>query len=327
MNAIKGDVMQLSISVEGLFGLNWPRWKMLAQAVEQSGFSSLYCSDHFLYLNPPDVDSLEVYTALTYLADHSQRVNIGTMVSPLSFRDPVMMARQAMAINDLSEGRMILGVGAGWIEREHMMFGYDLGDVKTRMDRLEEGLEVITRLTRSDEPVTFAGRFYRLREARLQPRSKHPLRLLIGGNGRRRTLPLVARYADIWNAPWMTPDEIRECNTLLDNLLHKQGRQPGDLKRTAIRVIYCWRNDTERERIADAYRRVANLVPPLPTSELIPFFKENFAALCGTPDEVIEQLRGFEAVGIEELVWQYVTLDSLDPLEVVAEVVLPHFRR
>jgi alkanesulfonate monooxygenase SsuD/methylene tetrahydromethanopterin reductase-like flavin-dependent oxidoreductase (luciferase family) len=71
-----------------------------------------------------------VYTALTYLADHSQHVNIGTMVSPLSFRDPVMMARQAMAINDLSGGRMILGIGAGWIEREHIMFGYDLGDVR-----------------------------------------------------------------------------------------------------------------------------------------------------------------------------------------------------
>jgi alkanesulfonate monooxygenase SsuD/methylene tetrahydromethanopterin reductase-like flavin-dependent oxidoreductase (luciferase family) len=166
--------------------------------------------------------------------------------------------------------------------------------------------------------VTFEGRFYRLREARLQPRSQHRLRLLVGGQGKQRTLPLVARYADIWNAPWMAVDEIRACNALL-------GRQPGDLKRTAIRGIFCWRNDAERERLADAQRRVATLVPPLPTDQLIRFLKRRSATVVGTPDEVIEQLRAFEAAGIEELVWQYVTLDSLEPLQVVAESVLPHF--
>src|SRR5215217_2424797 len=99
--------MHISITVEGMFGLNWARWKNLIDAAEQAGFYGLYGSDHFVFANGPDTPSLEVYTALTYLADHSKRLNIGTMVSPLSFRDPVLMARQAMAINDLSEGRMV----------------------------------------------------------------------------------------------------------------------------------------------------------------------------------------------------------------------------
>jgi alkanesulfonate monooxygenase SsuD/methylene tetrahydromethanopterin reductase-like flavin-dependent oxidoreductase (luciferase family) len=173
--------MELSISIEGLFGLNWERWKAFVQRVEQAEFAGHYISDHFVPLNPPDVDSLDPYIALAYLADHSQRVRFGTLVSPLSFRDPIMMARQAMALNDLGGGRMVLGVGTGWIEREHAMFGYELGDVKTRLDRLEEGLEVITRLIHSDEPVTFEGRFYHVHEARLQPRSQRRLPLLIGG--------------------------------------------------------------------------------------------------------------------------------------------------
>jgi alkanesulfonate monooxygenase SsuD/methylene tetrahydromethanopterin reductase-like flavin-dependent oxidoreductase (luciferase family) len=318
--------MQLSISVEGLFGLTWQRWKLLSETIEQAGFYGLYCSDHFLFVNPPDMDSLEVYTALTYLADHSRTINFGTLVSPLSFRDPVMMARQAMAMNDLSEGRMILGVGSGWLEREHTVFGYDLADVSPRMDRLEEGLNIITHLIRSDEPLTFEGHYYHLREARLLPRSEHPLRLLVGGNGKQRTLPLAARYADVWNAQWTTLDELRQLNGLLDSLLRKAGRQPSDLRRTAIRPIWCWRTDAERENVAEAYRSVTSLVPPLPTEQLVEVFKEQFAGLCGTPNEVVEQIRQLETAGIEELMIQYVTLNSLEPLQVIADAVLPHFQ-
>ena len=316
--------MHLSITVEGRIGLNWPRWKMLTQAIEPLGFYGHYCSDHFVGREPPDQDSLEVFMALMYLADHSQRVQIGTMVSPLSFRDPVIMARQAMAINDLSGGRMILGVGTGHIEREHKVFGYELGDLKTRTDRFAEGLEVISRLTRSDAPVTFEGRFYHLQEAELRPRPQYPLRLLIGGYGRERNMSLTARYADVWNAQYLTLNELRERNTLLDDLLRKQGRQPSDVKRTAIRTIYCWRNDAERERLADAFRGLPGLFPSVPTDELIKHFKDNFSAVCGTPDEVIEQLRGFEAAGIEEFMWQYVTFDTVEPLNIVAESVLPY---
>ena len=107
--------MKLSITLEGEMGLNWPRWQRLVTAVEQWGFAGLYRSDHFVNPYPPDLDALEAIVSLTYLATQSQRLHFGTLVSPLSFRDPVMLARQAMALDDLSGGRMILGVGAGWL--------------------------------------------------------------------------------------------------------------------------------------------------------------------------------------------------------------------
>ncbi len=121
------------------------------------------------------------------------------MVAPLSFRDPVMLARQALALDDLSGGQMIIGVGTGWNEREHEMFGYELGDTGTRFACLEDGLEVMTGLLKSDAPISFEGHFYRLRDAVLLPKLQRPdgPPIMIGGSGPRRTLPLVAHNADI----------------------------------------------------------------------------------------------------------------------------------
>src|SRR5690349_15448314 len=202
-----GVMIELSVSIEGLCGLTWPAWKRIVDQAEPLGYAGLYCSDHFILEDAPRA-SLEMIAALTYLADHTQRLHFGPMVAPFSFRDPVMLARQAAALDDLSGGRMILGVGAGWMEYEHHMFGYKLGDMAARMARFEEGLEIITRLLQSDGPVSYEGQFYQLHEAVLYPRPQRPCGppILVGGKGPRRTLPLVARYATIWNATRLTPD-------------------------------------------------------------------------------------------------------------------------
>ena len=234
--------MQLAMMFEGMFGLTWPRWHRLLVEVERLGFAGLFRSDHFTLMEPPDAEALEAIVSLAYAATHTRRIHFGTLVAPFSFRDPVMLARQAMAIDDLSQGRLILGVGAGWMEREHAMFGYALGDLHTRMRRLEEGLEVITRLIRSDEPASFDGQFYQVREARLLPRPQRRTPILLGGNGPKRTLPLVARYADIWNGVGLTPALFAERCALLDELLRGQGRQPHDVRRTLMVPVLCWRN-------------------------------------------------------------------------------------
>lgn len=123
---------------------------------------------------------------------------------------------------------MVLGLGTGWVDGEHQMFGYELGDMETRLARLE----VITRLLRSDEPVSYEGRFYQLRDALLlpRPRRRGGPPIMIGGVGPKRTLPLVARYADIWNSTALPPEEFRRRSLLLGDLLRKNGRQPGDVR-------------------------------------------------------------------------------------------------
>ncbi len=228
--------MEIAIMIEGQNGLTWPRWQKIAAAVEDLGFAGLFRSDHFTNANPPDLDSLELWTSLTWLASHTRRIEFGPLVSPLSFRHPVFTARMAAAVDDLSEGRLVLGLGAGWQEREHQLFGFDLLPLKQRFERFEEGLEVISRLLRSTDPVNFSGSYYQLDNARLLPPAPRPGRppVLIGGNGEGRTLPLVAKYADEWNAVFLPPAEFSRRNATLDGLLASQGRTPGSVRRSMM---------------------------------------------------------------------------------------------
>ncbi|HCI79284.1 MAG TPA: LLM class F420-dependent oxidoreductase, partial [Ktedonobacter sp.] len=221
-------MVAISLMIEGQNGLTWPRWKKLVAEAEQLGFAGLFRSDHFTNAKPPDMDSLEMIVSLTYLADHSQRLHFGPLVAPVSFRNPMLLARQAAALDDLSNGRMILGLGAGWQEREHTLFGYDLGDTRTKMSRLQEALEVITRLLNSDEPVTFEGHYYQLRGATLLPRPQRRggPEILIGGGGVKWSLPLVVRYATQWNVAYLAPDAFRERAATLDKMLQAAGRKP-----------------------------------------------------------------------------------------------------
>ena len=229
-------MLEIAIMIEGQDGLTWPRWQKIAAALEDLGFAGLYRSDHFTNDAPPDKESLELWVSLTWLASHTRRIEFGPLVSPVSFRHPALTARMAAAVDDLSGGRLTLGLGAGWQVREHDLFGFELLEMKPRFDRFEEGLEVITRLLKSASPVTFDGDYFRLHGAALLPRPQRPggPRLLIGGNGEKRTLPLVVKYADEWNGVFLPPAEFTRLNARLDGLLQTAGRAPGSVKRSLM---------------------------------------------------------------------------------------------
>jgi F420-dependent oxidoreductase-like protein len=317
-------MVALSIMIEAQDGLTWPRWKRLVAEVERLGFAGLFRSDHFTNAGPPDKDSLEMVVSLTYLADHTQRIHFGPLVAPLSIRNPTLLARQAAALDDLSGGRMILGAGAGWQEREHRLFGHDLGDISTRMARLQEGLEVITRLLHSDEPVTFEGRFFHLRGAILLPRPQRPggPPILIGGNGFKRTLPLAARYANIWNGTFLTPDKFRERSHALDDLLRAAGRKPGDVRRTMMLALYFGRDMEELDwRLRWRHDRPEFANEPL--NAVIETLSANGSAIVGTPDMVVKQLQAYATAGVEELMLQWFDQDDIEGLQAFAASVLP----
>ena len=313
--------MEISITIEAMFGLNWSLWKHLIERIESLGFAGLYRSDHFM-VGKPGSDLLELITSLTYLADHSQRLHFGSLVSPLSFHHPVMLARQAMAINDLSGGRMILGVGSGWHDEEHTMFGYSLGDKKTRLDRLEEGLQVITGLVRQDNPLTFEGKFYQLRDAQLVPRS--PVRILVGGNGPTRTLPLVARYADIWNCQLAEPPAFHEINSRLDKLIAGADRQPRDVKRTMMIPVLCQRTEQDLQRHITLLQKHAAPFRDS-TAEEIKAWLYSLKGIIGSPQQIVDGLSAYTEVGVEEMILEWFGLYDLEGLELLGSEVLPHF--
>ena len=318
-------MVAVSLMLEGQYGVTWPHWKNLVAEAENLGFAGMFRSDHFTNASPPDMDSLEMIVSLTYLADHTQRIHFGPLVAPFSFRNPMLLVRQAAALDDLSNGRMILGLGAGWQEREHHLFGFELGDIPTRIARFEEGLEVVTRLLKSDEPVTYEGHFFQLRGASLLPRPQRPggPRILIGGTGPKRTLPLVARYADIWNASFLSPDEFRKHSAILDGLLGEAGRKAGDVKRTLMRGLFFGRDMAELDRRL-RWRSEDPDYMEKSLQEVIDILATRNHEIVGTADMVIEQIKKYEAAGVEELMLQWFDLDDIDGLRAFAKSVLPH---
>ena len=308
-------MIEVAIMIEGQNGLNWPRWKRIAQAVEDLGFVGLYRSDHYTNADPPDKDSLELWVSLTWLASHTDRIEFGPLVSPVSFRQPTMTARMAAAVDDLSGGRLTLGLGAGWQEREHNNYSWDLLDIPGRFARFEEGLEIITGLLKRDEPIDFEGNFYRIYEGILLPRPTRPAGppILIGGNGPKRTLPLVAKYADEWNAVYIPPDEILQRNSELDTLILDQGRQPSDIRRSLMTGCIFGSDSAEvnqkvKDRTEDKFT----------SKDLV-----GRGLAVGTPDEIVEQLGKISQAGIQRVMLQWLDLDDLDGLEVMATRVLP----
>lgn len=302
---------EVAIMIEGQMGVNWLRWQRMVRAVEDLGFAGLYRSDHFTNPDPPDQDSLELWVSLTWLADHTDRIEFGPLVSPVSFRHPAMTVRMAAAVDDLSGGRLTLGVGAGWQQREHHNYSYDLLlEDGQRFDRLEEALHIIIGLLHNDRPVTFEGEYYQFYDAVLLPHPQRHVPILIGGNGPTRTLPLVARFADEWNGVYLPPARYAELNARLDDLLREQGRAPSAVRRSLMTGLAFGRDDAEvKAKISE--NGDASLDDLRARGMII-----------GTPDVVAEQVAALGEAGVQRVMLQWFDLDDLDGLEAFAQAVL-----
>ena len=303
-------MLEIAIMIEGQNGLTWARWQKIVRMVEELGFVGLYRSDHFTNSNAPDMESLELWTSLTWLACNTSRIEFGPLVTPFSFRHPAFTARVASAVDDLSSGRLTLGLGAGWEEREHHLFGFDLLDMKPRFDRFEEGMEVVTRLLQSAEPVTFEGYYYQLRGATLLPRPQRQggPRILVGGDGEKRTLPAVVRYAHEWNCVMLLPDVFTQKNSRLAEMLSAEGRKPESVRRSMMtRCIFGKDRAALHEKLSARKRTVDEL--------------HSRGLVAGSSSQVKEQLYELEQSGLQRIMLQWLDLDDLAGLEALAKAV------
>ncbi len=304
-------MLEIAIMIEGQNGLTWSRWQNIVRLVEELGFVGLYRSDHFTNSNGTDLESLELWTSLTWLACNTSRIEFGPLVTPFSFRHPVFTARMASAVDDLSNGRLTLGLGAGWQEREHQLFGFDLLNPKPRFDRFEEGMQVVTRLLQSDEPVTFDGHYYQIRGGTLLPRPHRQggPRILIGGDGEKRTLPAVVRYAEEWNCVMLLPDGFSRKNILLTEMLSAAGRKPESVRRSMMTGCVFGKNDAAlEEKLTVRKHSVEEL--------------QARGSVAGSSSQVKEQLHVLEEAGLQRVMLQWLDLDDLDGLESLAKAVL-----
>jgi F420-dependent oxidoreductase-like protein len=306
----------IGLMIEGQNGLNWQRWQRVLHTAEDSGYQCVFRSDHYTNASGDDLDSLELWVSLTYAATHTKRIEFGSLVAPTTFRHPTITARMAAQVDDLSGGRLVLGLGAGWQDREHHKFGVPFYDFKTRFEMLTDALEITTLLFQSDTYIRYTGKHFSLHDAVLLPR---PARaggppLLIGGSGPKKTLPLAARYADEWNAVFIPLELFKERTALLDELLVQHGRKPESCRRSLMTQVIYGRNQGELQDKLSEHNASAE--------ELI---QRGF--IVGTAPQVVDQLGIWAEAGIQRFMLQWLDLDDMDSVEDMAKNVLPHFHR
>lgn len=220
------------------------------EADEIDVFESVWNWDHLYPLRgDPHGTSLDGWVTLAALAQATKRIRIGCMVTGMHFRHPAITASMAASLDIISGGRSYLGLGAGWFESEAEANGIELGTIKQRMDRFDEGLEVIVNLLTNEE-TSFAGEYYQLNAARCEPKSlqrPHPP-IVIGGTGRKRTLRAVARWAQMWDALRVDVDDWQELREVLDGHCEAVGRDPGEIT-CSVHLFYA--KDDDVSRLAD----------------------------------------------------------------------------
>ena len=296
------------------FGASWAEARDIALLAEESGWDSIWLADHFLGIGADD--PLEAWTEMTAVAAITRRIELGFLVLCNSYRPPALLAKMAAAFDDISQGRLILGYGAGWFIQEYEAYGYDFPSVGTRLKQLEEGLEVLKRMWTEDAP-SFQGKFYRLDGARCRPkpvRKPHPP-ILIGGAGEKVLLKLVARYADVWNNLGAFHRDIGGKLEILRGHCRTVGRNFDDIEisQQTVGAIGLSRDDATRR--TEATLNEVGFLTGAP--ELCP---------TGTPDEIVGRLKKSIALGITSFVISFGRHTSAEAITLFSTEVIPAFR-
>ncbi len=277
-----------------------------AQEAETAGFDSVFVMDHFYQLpglGTPDQPMLEAYTALGALASVTKNVQLGTLVTGNTYRNPTLLAKAITTLDVISAGRAILGIGTGWFELEHDQLGFEFGTFTDRFNRLDEALQIILPMLRGERP-TFSGKYYRTQEAMANPRFRDHIPLMIGGHGEKKTIPLAARYFDHLN---LTAgfDELPHKVAVIKERCEQIGRDPATLETSMLVMAVINEHATE------------DLIPP--------DFKQR--VVFGGPEQVAEQVKTKVLdAGVDGVVLSPVTnLDGYHPgaITAVAEKLRP----
>jgi alkanesulfonate monooxygenase SsuD/methylene tetrahydromethanopterin reductase-like flavin-dependent oxidoreductase (luciferase family) len=299
-------VAKIGIMIEGQEGLTWDRWRHICNDADTLGFDSLRRSDHlFSVMGVVDRDCIECWTSLALAAEWTKRIEIGPMVSPMTFRQPAVLARIATAVDLLADGRLILGIGAGWYEREHVENAIPFLTMGKRMDLLEEGIKTIHSTWQTANPKP--------------PRGKIPL--LMGGRGEKRALPMVAREAVEWNLSHMDAEEYVQKKKVLDAACRAIGRDPSSIRHSVMANFIIGRDQVEVRHRALQLREIIPSLKGLEANEVIAKVGER--GLAGTAEEVADQIIKYSKHGVELFMLQHFLLDDREALKLLAEEVMP----
>jgi len=304
--------MRLALMIEGQEGVTWEHWRALADACEEHGVETLFRSDHYISQGDEAGNvAHDAWTTIAALAARTSTLRFGTLVSPATFRPPALLANAAATADHVSGGRIELGLGAGWMEREHRAYGFPFPETPTRVEMLAEQVEIVHRLWTEDR-VDFRGRHYSLEDAPGQPKPVQKPRppLLVGGSGGRGTVEPALRFADEYNTPFVSPEDAERIRAKVPSLRFSvmTGFLVGETRDDAL----------ERARTLFSRRpRETTFEEWLPRVEAV--------GVVGSVDEAVERLRAYERAGCDRVMLQHLLHTDLEPVRLLGRELAPAF--
>jgi F420-dependent oxidoreductase-like protein len=305
--------MELRVFTEPQQGATYEELLAVATTAERLGYGAFFRSDHYLGMGTEGLPGpSDAWITLAGLARDTETIRLGTLMTSATFRLPGVLAITVAGVDQMSGGRVELGIGAGWFEAEHDAYGIPFPDTRERFERFEECLAIVTGLweTPVDERFTYDGLHYRLTDSPALPKPAQSPRppVLVGGKGKRRTPQLTARYADEFNIPFESVGFTRSQFGRVRAACEEINRDPDSLAYSNALVLCCGKDEAEVRRRAEAIGRDPD--------EL----REN--GLAGTPDELVDRIGQYAAVGASRLYLQVLDLSDLEHLELVAAEVM-----
>jgi F420-dependent oxidoreductase-like protein len=301
--------------------ISWAELKAVWQEVEELGFDTLWVNDHLLpSVGPADAANLEGWTMLGAMAALTTRVQIGVLVSGNTFRYPAVLAKMATTVDHISGGRLILGIGSAYFEQEHQAYGIPFYTTRRRAEQLEEAVQVIRKLWTEDK-VSFNGKYYQLVNAPFVPKplqKPHPP-IMIGGTGEKLTLPIVAKYADMWNVGGLTPQALAEKIAVLEEHCRRVKRNCNAIEKSYLTPLYLRADPADVQAFLDQ----------MPRSQAVSAEQIRASILAGDVATVQRQVQAYLDVGVTHfiIVLRRPGFYDREGLRLFAKEVMPHFRK
>jgi F420-dependent oxidoreductase-like protein len=307
----------MSATKFGLFypqvGVDFAAIRERARVAERAGFHSIWFVDHMWSRGLPDLDHLEAWTLMSATAACTERLRIGTLVMCNSYRNPALLAKMAASLDNVSGGRFLLGLGAGWMDEEYRAYGYSFPSVQVRIEQLDEAL-CILKLMFTEKHANFEGKYYSINDAINNPlplQKPHPP-ILIGGAGERLLLRVVARHADIWNCPNNAATELPHKLEVLHRHCDAVGRDPASIEVSEQCVVVLGSDEADlKKKLAFARATVGTV------------FDIDKTGLVGTPDQLIQKIEARRRQGVTFFTMIFGDLNSAETIQLFGELVAP----
>ena len=315
--------MRVCLMIEGQEGVTWDQWVALARACEASGYEGLFRSDHYLgFDRPGERGALDAWTTIAALGTMTERIRLGTMVSPVTFRHPALLAKSVVTADHASGGRVELGMGAGWFEDEHRAYGFAFPAAGERMAMLAEQIEIVHRLWGGeDDEVSFEGAHYHLESCPTVPgplQRPHPP-LIVGGHAGPKAAAIAARWADEYDLVGGAPDEVRAGIGRIADACAAIGRDPASIRRSVMLQTVVGADETElRDRVAAAMAVFGEDGDPDAYLDEL-----RTSGLAGTPEQVLERLAAYADAGVDRVLVQHLAHEDLESVALIGREVVP----